>query len=606
MGGDAIVHEGTKTLSAPDGEHAHLTPSQRFWRLVSLDSRDILAILAYTAVAGLFSLAVPITAQVLVNNIAQGQSLQQLVVLTSLVLFFLSLSGILRLFQLVLIERLQQRIFVRVSINLGERLPRVQLGSLTGEYAPELVNRFFDVINIQKAFAKLALDGFDAVLKVFVGLLLLAFYSPYLLGFDVAVVLAGLFIIFVLGINGLRTSILESKKKYKVAAWLEELARCHISFKMSGTLDFLGERTDALSVAYLKARRSHFAVLFRQAVGNYFFYAIASAGILAVGGWLVINRELTIGQLVASEIVVVSVLAGMDKVISQLEHVYDLLTALDKVGHVEDLPIERAKGIEVPVREEGAAVVCRNVRFSYRPGAEVLSGVDLSVNSGDWVSVVGFSGAGKSTLMALICGLLEPSHGTVEVNGTDVRDANLDALRLIVGMVGDREEIFEGTIEENIRVGADWLTQEDLRWALEMVHLTDELAELPQGLQTPLVSGGYNLSRGQVQRLLLARTIVRRPKLLILDEAFMGIDERTKLKILDAIYDRTHRWTIIDISHDSEVVVRSSVIHVLDKGVIVETGSPEELSWRRGGAFASLFPEVSRQLVGKRLTTGKV
>lgn len=118
-----------------------------------------------------------------------------------------------RLFQLVLIERLQQRIFVRVAINLGERLPRVQLGSLTGEYAPELVNRFFDVINIQKAFAKLALDGLDAVLKVFVGLLLLAFYSPYLLGFDVAVVLAGLFIIFVLGINGLRTSILESKKK---------------------------------------------------------------------------------------------------------------------------------------------------------------------------------------------------------------------------------------------------------------------------------------------------------------------------------------------------------------------------------------------------------
>jgi ATP-binding cassette subfamily B protein len=192
---------------------------------------------------------------------------------------------------------------------------------------------------------------------------------------------------------------------------------------MSGTLDFLGERTDALSVAYLKARRAHFAVLFRQAVGNYFFYAIASAGILAVGGWLVINRELTIGQLVASEIVVVSVLAGMDKVISQLEHVYDLLTALDKVGQVEDLPIERTKGIEVPSRDEGATVVCRNVRFSYRPGVEILSGVDLTIKPGEWVSVVGLSGAGKSTLMALICGLLEPSHGTVEVNGIDVRDA---------------------------------------------------------------------------------------------------------------------------------------------------------------------------------------
>lgn len=604
--GDAAPTGLAGAFSASSGiEHVHPTPVQRLWRLLALDARDLWAILAYTMVAGLFSLAVPITAQVLVNNIAQGQSLQQLVVLSSLVLFFLSLAGILRLFQLVLLERLQQRIFVRVSINLGNRLPRVQLAALTGEYAPELVNRFFDVINIQKAFAKLALDGLDAVLKVFVGLLLLAFYSTTLLGFDLAVVAAGLFIIFVLGVNGLRTSILESKKKYKVAAWLEELARCHISLKMSGTLDFVAERTDALSVAYLKARRAHFAVLFRQAVGNYFFYAIASAGILAIGGWLVINRQLTIGQLVAAEIVVVSVLAGLDKVISQLEHVYDLLTALDKVGHVEDLPTERLTGVVLPVTEEGVSVVCRNVRFSYRPGVEVLSGVDLTVQPGEWVSVVGLSGAGKSTLMALICGLLEPSHGTVEINGVDVRDVNLDNLRLIVGMVGDREEIFEGTIEDNIRVGADWLTQEDIRWAIDLVQLTDELADLPQGLQTPLVSGGYNLSRGQVQRILLARTIARRPKLLILDEAFMGIDERTKLKILDAIYNRAYRWTIIDISHDSEVVVRSSVIHVLDKGVIVESGSPEELSWRRSGAFASLFPEVSRQLVGKRLTTGK-
>ncbi|OYT71609.1 MAG: ABC transporter [Chloracidobacterium sp. CP2_5A] len=603
--GDAAVQGATSAFSDSGGDRSHPTPAQRLWRLLALDSRDLLAILAYTTVAGLFSLAVPITVQVLVNTIAQGQSLQQLVVLASLVLFFLSFAGILRLFQLVLLERLQQRIFVRVSINLGNRLPRLQLGALTGEYAPEMVNRFFDVVNIQKAFAKLALDGLDALLKIFVGLLLLAFYSPILLGFDLVVVMAGLFIVFVLGINGLRTSILESKKKYKVAAWLEELARCHVSFKMSGTLDFLSERTDALSVAYLKARRSHFAVLFRQAVGNYFFYALASAGILAIGGWLVINRQITIGQLVAAEIVVFSVLAGLDKVISQIEHVYDLLTALDKVGHVEDLPIERTTGSEIPVREEGAAVLCRNVRFSYRPGVEVLSGVDLSVKPGDWVSIVGLSGAGKSTLVALICGLLEPSHGTVEVNDVNVRDANLDALRLVVGLVGDQEEIFEGSIEDNIRVGADWLTHEDIRWAIDLVQLTDEIAALPQGLQTPLVSGGYNLSCGQVQRLLLARTIARRPKLLILDEAFRGIDERSKVKILDAIYDRAHRWTIIDISHDSEVVIRSSIIHVLDKGVIAESGSPEELSWRRGGAFASLFPEVSRQLVGKQLAAGK-
>jgi ABC-type bacteriocin/lantibiotic exporter with double-glycine peptidase domain len=598
---DAHAHEHS---DHDHHEHEHLSPSRRLWRMLMLDRKDLTVVVLYTVMTGLLALAVPLASQALVNTIAQGQFLQQLVVLAAAVLFFLLFAAILQLLELSLVETLQQRIFARISLKLAERVPRIRQDALASEYAPELVNRFFDVLTIQKAFAKLTLDGLAAVLKVFVGLALLAFYSPILLGFDVFIILFAAFVIWILGIGGLQTSIQESKQKYKVAAWLEELARCHISFKMSGAGEFFRDRMDDLVVGYITARRSHFRIIFRQAVGNYIFYAIASAGVLAIGGALVIDRQLTLGQLVAAEIIVVTVLASLDKVIQQLEHVYDLLTGLDKVGHLEDMPLEREiGGVMPPPPGGGVTVNCRGVRFSYAPGREILSGVEFSLRPGERVSLVGASGAGKSTLAALMCGLLEPGHGTVEINGLDVRDADLNGLRQVVGMVCDREEVFDGTIEENLTMGTSWVTREDVRWALEVTQLANEIASLPDGLQTELVSGGRNLSRGQVQRLLLARAIVRRPKLLILDEAFTGVDERTKLAILDTLYAREHAWTIIDISHDSEVVVRSSIVHVLADGKIVESGSPEELSWRRNSAFGQLFPEVARQVLGKRLTS---
>ncbi len=560
------------------------------------DRSDLAVLFAYIMVTGIFVLAVPLAAQALVNTIAAGFSLQPLIVLTLLVLGGLLFAGVLRLLQLSIVETLQQRVFARVALQLANRLPRVRQQALSEGYAPELVNRFFDVLTIQKTFSKLLLDGVAAALQATVGLILVAFYNPLLLGFALFILASFFFISVGLGFGGLRTSIHESIQKYRVADWLEELARCHASFKMHAGGSFLTDRADALVMDYIAARRSHFVVVFRQAVGNYFFQAVASAGTLGIGGWLVINRQLTLGQLVAAELVVVSVLSAMDKLIKQAEQVYDLLTALDKVGHVTDLPLEREDGAPLPAGTAGARVLCRGVRFSYRPGAEVLAGLDLQLQPGERVSLVGISGAGKSTLAALLCGLEEPSHGAVEINGMEVRSATLPSLRRVVSLVSDDQEIFSGTLEENVRVGRAHVSHEDMRWALEIAQLTDELSLLPYGTKTRLVSGGNNLSHGQAQRLLIARAIVDRPQLLILDEAFTGIDERTKLEILDALYAPEHQWTLIDISHDAEVVMRSSTVHVLSQGRIVESGPPEALVTRAGSAFASLFPDLAAQI----------
>jgi ATP-binding cassette subfamily B protein len=564
------------------------------------DRGELGVLLAYILVTGVLSLAVPLAAQALVNTIAAGFSLQPLIVLTLLVLGGLLFAGMLRFLQLALVETLQQRVFARVALRLAYRLPRVRQSALAGEYAPELVNRFFDVLTIQKTFSKLLLDGVAAALQAGVGLVLIAFYNPLLLAFALFILVAFTFIAVVLGAGGLRTSIRESIQKYRVADWLEELARCQTSFKMNAGGSFLMDRADELVLRYLTDRRAHFTVVCRQAIGNYLFQAVASAGTLGIGGWLVINRQLTLGQLVAAELIVVSVLAALDKLIKQAEQVYDLLTALDKIGHVTDLPLEREDGQPLPPRTAGARVSCRGVRFSYHPGAEVLNGLDLALPAGARVSLVGLSGAGKTTLAALLCGLEEPSHGTVEINGMEVRAASLESLRRAVSLVGDDHEIFAGTLEENVVVGRSHVTHEDVRWALDVAQLTHDLALLPHGTRTQLVSGGRNLSHGQAQRLLIARAIVDRPELLILDEAFTGIDEKTKLAILDALYAPEHQWTLIDISHDAEVVMRSGTVHVLGQGRIVESGSPELLASQPGTEFAAVFPDLARQVIRMR------
>jgi ABC-type bacteriocin/lantibiotic exporter with double-glycine peptidase domain len=572
------------------------SPLSRLWEMLLEDKRDLFVLFTYTLIIGFISLAVPLAAQALVNTIAAGIFLQPLIVLALLVLSGLVFSSVLRVMKLCLVENLEQRIFARITLLLSERIPEIKAAALTDEYMPELINRFFDVVNVQKAWGKLLLEMPTALLQVFVGLLLMAFYSPFLLAFDLLIIMFITFATAVLGIGGLKTSIAESVQKYQLAQWLEDMGRCQTSMKTDGSSQYLNQRTDNILMDYLGARRAHFAVLFRQALGTYLFQALASAGILAVGGWLVINRQLTLGQLVAAEIVVLTVLAALEKLIRNCDTFYDLLTGLHKVGHLTDLPLERVPGIELPINNCGLSVTCRGVRFSYNRSREILAGVDFRLNAGERASLVGASGAGKSTIASILCGLHEATNGTIEMAGLDIRDIELKSLRRSVGLVGDTNEIFEGTIEENVSLGRSFVSHQDVRWALELAQFSDDLVNAPYGLGTRLVSGGGNLSRGQVQRLLIARAVAERPRLIILDEAFTGIDEKTKLKIIDALFAPENLWTVLDISHDAEVVMRSSKVYVLSQGIIVESAPPADLAWRNESEFSTLFPDLAKQI----------
>lgn len=568
------------------------SPHKRLNQMIFEDKGDLVLILIYTFFSGVFALSIPLATQIVVNTIAAGVFLQPLSVIAGGVLIALSFVAALRLLTLWIVEQIRQRTFARVALRLAYRVPRIKHPSLSKEYLPELVNRFFDTITVQSGWFNFLLDAPAAALQVLVGLVVLAFYSPWLLLFDLIVIGFFLLEVFVFGYGGFQTRSNETTQRFLIAEWLEELARCEAGIKTNCIPPYLLEKTDALLKDYVKFRRRHFRVLFRQAGSLFVFQAICSAGVLGFGGYLVVHREMTMGQLVASLLIVNMILPGLERVVRNMQNVYELLSALGKIGYVEDLPLERKGGEVLPRSSQGARIDVKGLRFSYVEGQEVLQGLDLSLRSGERISLFGPNGSGKTTLAEILCGLLDPGAGMVQINGIDVRDLSLDSLRKVVTLMADMNEIFPASITENITLGRPDITHLDTLWALDLVKFEEELRFLPNGLQTQLTTGGRNLSRGQVQKLLLARAIAKRPQLLILDEAFTAIEERTKLEILDRIYSKDLPWTIIDISHDADSILRSDRIVVLSHGKIVESGTAQELIQRVDGRLEYLFPQL--------------
>jgi ABC-type bacteriocin/lantibiotic exporter with double-glycine peptidase domain len=534
-------------------DHHGPSPLLRLWGMLLPEQRDLWAVALYAVAAGILSLATPIAVMAVVNTTAMATLTQQLIILCFILLACLALAAFLRLLQTVVVEYMQQRIFVRVVVDLAHRLPRVDLKAFDRVHGPELVNRFFDVLTVQKASATLLLDGVTVVLQTTIGLVLLAFYHQFLLGFDVFLVVGLVLILFVLGWGAVPSAIRESRAKYRVAGWLEEIARHPVIFKLYGGPQFVFERADTLTRDYLLARQQHFRIVLRQVGSALALQVVASTALLALGGYLVIAGQLTLGQLVAAEIVVSSVVGSFVKLGKHLESYYDLLAAVDKLGQLLDLPLERDDGALHRAHSRGAAVTMREVSFRYDDHLPlVLHQFNLELQPGERVALLGPNGAGKSTVIDLLFGLRTPTSGYIAIDGEDLRSLRLDSVRQHIAVVKGLE-IFEGSVLENVRMGREELTLSDVREALAKVELLEDILQLPEGLHTRLGTGGSPLSLGQAERLMLARVIAGQPRLLVLDEVLDNMDHEARKTVLPAILGPDAHWTLLVVTHSREV-----------------------------------------------------
>jgi len=520
---------------------------RRLFYLLRLEKQGLSVVAVYAIGIGLTSLAAPVGVQMLVSAIAFGGLVQPIAILSILVLVALTFGAILRATQVAIVERIQQRLFVRLAADFAERLPRIEVSSFDGGHAPEQVNRFFEVLTLQKGASMLLLDGILVALQVIVGGTLLALYHPALLAFAAAVLVVVVGILFGLGGHGATTSIKESKAKYALVAWFEEIASHPTIFRGQGGADFALTRSDELARTYVGYRKAHFRILFRQTAAFLALEAVASASLLGIGGFLVLGGKLTLGQLVASELILTSVVAGLAKFGKYLEIYYDLVASMDKLGHLVELPLERqSTGVAAPTQGP-LAVQLTSVEHVFG-----LAAVTLAIEPGARLAVIGSNGSGKSTLIDLLYGLRDPTHGHIEMDGLPLRDLSLGELRKQVALVRGAA-IFNGTVLENICMNREDIPLEDVRRALETVGLWDHVTSLPNGLGTLVTTDGGNLSAGEAQRLAIARAIVVRPRCLLLDEALDHLDPESHGVVLERLLGESAPWTVVVATHDPSV-----------------------------------------------------
>jgi ABC-type bacteriocin/lantibiotic exporter with double-glycine peptidase domain len=546
----------------------NMTPWQRLLGLVQLEKRDILQIIYYAIFAGIVALTLPLGIQAIINLIQGAQISTSWIVLVILVTIGVTFSGILQLMQMRIIETIQQRIFMRSSFELAYRFPKIKMTELRNYYPPELANRFFDTLTIQKGLSKILIDIPTAVLQIVFALILLSFYHPFFIIFGLLLLIL-IFIVFKFTAKkGLETSLIESKHKYKVAHWIEEIARTLISFKLSGQTNLGLTKNDDLVDGYLKARESHFKILVIQFIQMISFKVIVTASLLLIGGALVLNQEMNIGQFVAAEIIILLVIASVEKLILGLESFYDVLTSLEKIGQILDKDIENQEG-EKPIFKDHLTVELDKVSFGV-PNKEtsIINSVSLKIAPENRILILGESGSGKSTLLRLIAGVIEPTSGHIYVNNLSISSLNLNHYRAQLGLSLTEETPFEGTIKANLTFGNKKITDDEIFDIFDKVGLMDFIREQPEGLETILYPDGKQMSHTVSKKLVLARAILKKPSLLILEDALDRFNPIETNSIISYLTHKDRPWALIVVSGSNDWKTKCNKVIELEKGQI--------------------------------------
>ena len=556
-----------------------ISPFQRFISLLKTEKRDIKYIYFFAILIAIINLALPLGVQSIVGLISGGLLLESVVILIAMVITATGLSGYLQIQQLKMVEILLQRVFANITFEFAWRLPKVKTEILLKNYTPDMVNRFFDVLTIQKSLPKILIDLTAALIQISFGLLLLSLYHPVFIGFGFIIIVIIIIIFYTTGKKALETSISESKYKYKVAYWLQEIGRNINAFKLAGNSNLPIQKSDHLLSNYISYRNKHFRILLKQYAAIVSFKTLITASLLILGSFLVVNKQINLGQFVAAELIIVLIINSVEKLISTLEVFYDLLTAFDKIGQVTDLETESNGGRELHDLEIDKNFQIKTINLSYKyPGSKnySLNNLNFEINKGEHICITGYGDSGKTTFIKILAGLYNNFDGAFTLNNVSLRDLNIDAYRNIVGDNLLQDEIFEGTIEDNIIMGRNNIEFKEVINAIKIVGLTDFIAQLSEGMQSNLLSAGTNYPKSVIQKILLARSFVQKPKLLIIDDFFYNMNQKENTNLLDYIFENKN-WTLIMVTSQASIMKRCDKICIMNNGKISEMGTYNDL-----------------------------
>lgn len=519
--------------------------------LFRLERRILALIFSYSIAIGLFSLIVPLTVQELVNTFAFAIQPITIMTLAGVMVAGLLFVGAFRALQFYAVEMLERRVFARVALGMAQQLPHLQfLG-----FQPRYANYFMETVFMQRALSVLLVDLINLIVAGAVGMTILVFYHPYFLLYNALILSGFTVVVFLLSHGGLKATIDMSHAKYETLHWLQEISRNLLHFKATDSQALLLRRTDEFVHSYVETRQARFGILIRQFLGSVGWQAVAHSGLLATAGWLLSIGQLTLGQLVAAEVIVGGLLLSFDAVVKRMGHIYNFLAGVNELDFLFSLPKDQASAtLSVPLPDptiHGIRLTCKDLAAKHDGMPPIFEHFNLDVAPGEKIGIYASTAAAKTALARILAGLEAPTGGVVRYNGVDLRHLDLQAINRCRGfMIDSQLTLFEGTIEDNIVLGRSSIPYSEVRWALSFTELEETVDALPQGLKTHIRAPGIILAPTHILRILLARAILARPQILIFDGIIHTMHPTMRETVLRRLCSKDEPWSVIFVSND--------------------------------------------------------
>ncbi|WP_294240438.1 peptidase domain-containing ABC transporter [uncultured Chryseobacterium sp.] len=551
------------------------TPKEQGYKLfkyITKEKKDVTNIYFYAILNGLVQLSVPLGIQSIVSFVMGATMATSIYILIIFVVLGTWLVGYFRLKVMQIIEKIQQKIFVEFSIAFAEKLPKVNLSSTRKYYLPELVNRFFDTQNLQKGISKILLEIPAAIIQIVFGIVLLSFYHPWFLSFGALVILCVVIIFNFTLESGIKSSLEESDKKYETASWIEDIAASVKTFKINSESETHLKGADERVLGYLDHRTSHFRVLVIQYKTIIAFKVIITLAMLAIGTYLLVNQKLNIGAFIATEIVVLSIMSAVEKLIVSLESYYDVIASLAKLTKVTELEEEKNGEIVPAQKEEGMEVEFKNVDFNFNNNIHILQDINFTIKENTLTVITGELGSGKSLLLNMMAGFYPPTAGSILMNKIPLKNIDKDKLRMEMGVYLEDMRIIQGTVQDNILLGNENINTEEVLALSEKIGAENISSQFTSGFFTNISETDPEISFSSKKKILLLRAMAGNKKLLLLEDPIDGMNDTFKYKMLQYLEEIKHKTTIVIVSQNSEI------LHYADQHIHVENGSIKYLS----------------------------
>ncbi len=535
------------------------------------DKPLILTMMVYGVAISLLSLATPISVQLLISSVSFTAMLQPILVLGAILFLMVALYGVVSVLQFYVTEIFQRRFFARMGYEVGMSLLDAEHKTFEEANQTEMVNRFFETVTIQKTIPKLFGKTFTILLQSFAGLILIACYHPFFLMFSLGIPLAIFLIWKCFTAQAISHSIIESRRKYDLVGWLEDIARNHLIFKSQQGREYAKFKIDLLTGLYLKERKLHFRNLFSQVSLVFVLYALSTALLLVLGGWLVLRNQLSLGQLVASELVISVILYNISGLGRDFENFYDLIASSEKLSQFHNIVRENCGGDNVPQQIEEInfdQVSYRYLDHEYRFNFRFTS------NKKYLILTNGYST--KKIITEMLLGFRTAISGIISLNQGDINNFDKYQLRSRIAVI-DNSPLLEGTVREYLTFNHENISDNQVMMILENLEIADLILASKEGLDLRIIPSGWPFSESEIILLKVARALIFQPQIIIADEVLDMLEPKIRQKVLHNL-TKENQSTFLYFSHRYDDSEKFDQKILVEKTFCREVNSSEEFN----------------------------